>query len=551
MTKPPAGKPRVSRMGEDTLALLCSAEDVVANRVEDDQRGWDFLLQWPSPPSDLSPDLRPTPLSCFVQVKSRNRAVRSWKLKLSNALRYAQENQPYFVVLMIFAPGQVSPAKIYVQHFWADQMRAALAAARQAHLDGRDDFHKIDFPIVFQDEEACTPQTLVATLAKAMEKIGPAYPARKMALRQTLGYEDGGAVGRFRFDDSVDLETFVDMLLGRVAVPVTNFEVRDERFGLAGSVLLPASSGMMSVQVEPRADCTLVITSPDGAETVRLSGGVYAPGMPNLPPEVQKLRLWAPPLEVIMRRTGEQTITLSYDGAAQYDILTLQRIVSLWAWSGQGDLQIEAWSLGRPMLKGSAPLGGVKGGPYWLRLHRILRRLLAFAPADVWPAGARFNLVDMMEGINDLAKFAGMVSDPGMTLGCGKTPKGMEATLAACTRYIGPHVLDLGEATLFAVVVSPVEKVIEENPDKTDIRLGQPRVARTCSTCSPTFRRSSRQRRHDGKASAPLALRQARRLKITARALAPASVATAAKPIHPAGVRMRAVGRRRGGIARS
>jgi hypothetical protein len=464
-------------MGEDTLALLCSAEDVVANRVEDDQRGWDFLLQWPLPPSDLSPDLRPTPLSCFVQVKSRNRPVKSWKLKLSNALRYAQENQPYFIVLMIFTPGQLSPTKIYVQHFWTEQMRAALAAARQAHLEGREDLHKIDFPIVFRDEEVCTPGTFVATLAKAMEAIGPAYPVRKIALRQTLGYEDGGGIGRFRFDDGVDLDTFVDMLLGRVAVPITDFEVRDERFGLTGRVLVPSTSGILSVQAQRTAECTLVVTSPDGAETVRLPGGVYAPGMPGLPREVQKLRLLAPPLEVIMRQTGEHAVTLSYDGSAQYDILALQRIVSLWAWSGQGELQVEAWSLGRLMLHGSAPLGSVKGGRYWLRLHRILRRLLAFAPADLWPSDARFNLVDMMEGSDDLAQFAGMVSDAGMTLGCGDTPDGMEAALAACTRYIGPHVLDLGEATLFAVVVSPIEKVIRESSDKTDIQLGQPRVA--------------------------------------------------------------------------
>lgn len=459
------------------MALICSAQNIVANRVEDDQRGWDFLLEYPAIDSDLPPDLRPTPHVCFVQVKSSQRAKRSWKLKLSNALRYAQSNAPYFVILMIFPPKALKPSKVYVQHFWTEQIREALAAGREAHLDGSSALHAIDFPISFAEHEASAPEDFVSKITDILDRIGPSYVAQKRQLLSTLGYEEGAAIGRFRLGEGVQPEAFVDMLLGRGDVEVEGFELQDKRFDLLGPSLVPATNGRISVLIEPKSECSIVITGPKGTEPVRLVGGVYSPGLPGLPTELQKLRILAPPLDLIVRPSGTQEATLTHDGSEPLEILDLYRRSAIWSWSDRGDVSLEIWAHGRLIINGELQLSGARGAAYWRRLHQALRRLLDFAPADLWPASARFKVVDMMEELDDLAKFAGMVTEPGVEVKIGEIPSGKEDMLNDCRRFLAGHWMQLDEVTLYAVVMSNIDEV-KAKDSKGIVKLGRPTVLR-------------------------------------------------------------------------
>ena len=471
-------------MAEDYLALMCSAEDIVANRVEDDQRGWDFFLEYPAIDSDLPPDLRPTPHSCFVQVKSSQRGKRSWTLKLSNALRYAQTNAPYFVVLMIFPPKALKPSKVYVQHFWTEQIREALAAGRKAHLDGVDGLHTIDFPISFADHEACAPDDLVSKITKTLDAIGPSYITQKQELLRTLGYEEGAAVGHFRLGEGVEPEAFVDMLLGRGDVEVTGFEVQDKRFDLLGPKLIPEMKGRLSVVIEPKAECSVVVSGPKGTQPVRLVGAVYTPGLPGLPPELQKLRILAPPLDLIVTPFATQEATLSHDGSEPLEILDLYRRSTIWSWSDQGDVRIEVWAHGRLMINGELQLSGARGAAYWRRLNQALRRLLDFAPSDLWPATARFKIVDMMEELDDLAKFAGMITDPGVEMTVGEIPSDAEDMLSGCRRFLGGQWMQMNDVTLYAVFVGDIEEVKVRDGTAT-LRLGKPTIIRRAVLSGP------------------------------------------------------------------
>ncbi|MDB5576045.1 MAG: hypothetical protein JWR80_1221 [Bradyrhizobium sp.] len=471
-------------MAEDFLALMCSAQDIVANRVEDDQRGWDFFLEYPAIHSDLPPDLRPTPHSCLIQVKSSQRAKRSWTLKLSNALRYAQTNAPYFVVLMIFLPNALKPSKVYVQHFWTEQIREALAAGRRAHLEGLDALHTIDFPISFEAHEASTPEDFVSKITETLDEIGPSYVTQKQQLLSTLGYEEGVAVGRFRLGEGVEPEAFVDMLLGRGDVEVTGFELQDKRFDLPGPSLAPTMNGRLSVVIEPKAECSVVVSGPKGTEPVRLVGAVYSPGLPGLPKELQKLRVLAPPLDLILRPFATTEATLTHDGSEPLEILDLYRRSTIWSWSDRGDVRIEVWAHGRLMINGELQLSGARGAAYWRRLKQALRRLLDFAPADLWPASARFKVVDMMEELDDLAKFAGMITEPGVEMTVGEIPSDAEDMLNDCRRFLAGPWMQLNDVTLYAVLVSDIDEV-KIKDGKAVIRLGKPTVLRRAVLSGP------------------------------------------------------------------
>ncbi len=284
---------------------MCNAAGVVGNRVCDDQNGWDFLVEFPPVASDQPADLGPPGQSCFVQIKSSRSRRKSCNFKLSNAIRFAQHALPCFTVLLVFDGDAVEPSEIYVQHFWSDQIRAALEAARRAHLDGIAALHQVVFPVRFSDYERCPRDEVISRIEAAITAVGPRYPAAKVQLAQTVGYEDGWGAGSFTLAEGVDPETLVDLMLGRVEdVPISAFELRDARFGLKGPAVTPNSPGRLSVDPTPLESCLVTVSPMQGGEELSLKGDVYVPGIPDLPEHLRKIRIQAGVLEVTLKPSG-------------------------------------------------------------------------------------------------------------------------------------------------------------------------------------------------------------------------------------------------------
>ena len=89
---------RVPRFAELRLQTLCAEAGTLSHKVDEDERGWDFHIEFDFKPFDGPADMRPHPSSAYVQVKSARKAKSYCQIKLSNALLAAQSSQPWFIV---------------------------------------------------------------------------------------------------------------------------------------------------------------------------------------------------------------------------------------------------------------------------------------------------------------------------------------------------------------------------------------------------------------------------------------------------------------------
>lgn len=471
-------RPRTPQLAETLFESACLEAGLTANRSHDDQFGWDFIVQFPSLRRGGPADLEPPGATCLVQVKSTRASRPVCRLKLSNALRFAQEQIPCFLVLLTFEGEALQPSAAHVRHVWFDDIGASLKAARQAHVEGDSALHRRSHTIRFTEDERCHLTEVSARIEAAIAGVGFDYGAQKIALGKAVGYEDGFAQGTFTLDESVGDETFIDLMLGRVAdVPVSSISMRESRFGMPGPQIIADRPARLSIVARPVDSCLVVVTPAEGVGELTLDGQVFVPGVPGLPDELFRFRVQTPLLELIMRPKGESVVNLSYDSETSQDIRTLADMTRLWSWVHAGEIDLGVWIKGQLLGHGSIRLRPEGAARPWRRLAQALDRLLTFVPERRWPADARFTIEALMNGLPAVETFAAQVVEPGVQVSVAAlSPKFLEL-IAGCSRYLAPAYLDFGEATLFAVIEAPI-KEIEPEEGGYSIRLGVPRPLR-------------------------------------------------------------------------
>lgn len=108
----------VGGMGENTLPVWTNQVGIIANKVGQDETGWDFLLEFPR--SHLASlyngqplDQSPFPLQCLVQVKSTDQRPGKWDVKLDNWVRLVKSPLPAFFLFL-----NLTRKKAVNVHFW-------------------------------------------------------------------------------------------------------------------------------------------------------------------------------------------------------------------------------------------------------------------------------------------------------------------------------------------------------------------------------------------------------------------------------------------------
>ena len=178
---------RLPRFAELTLQGLCAEAGALCHRVDEDESGWDFLVEVPPEPFAGPADTHPPAKSAYVQVKSAQKGRLTCRLKLSNALRAAQSPQPWFVLLVI-AGARKERVKLYAVHVWEDLMRRVLEAVRRAE-NRRRPLNRSWLTIRFgvADEKS---DNLVSWMQQAIDAAAPDYEQAKKSIYRTAGYDE-------------------------------------------------------------------------------------------------------------------------------------------------------------------------------------------------------------------------------------------------------------------------------------------------------------------------------------------------------------------------
>lgn len=356
-------EPSWSDLAETELQRAAQLAGGNVNRTTSDRYGWDCAIEFPPLRSDLPADLAPPGLMILAQVKSNRAGDLTCRLSLSNALKYVRHPLPYFIVLVGYRGGAEQPA-IYVKHVWEPLFERILKAVRKADSEGAALNH--GSIVIHFDESERADADAVKVMARTVDSLGPSYTATKSAIVGATGYDNVIGHGQVTLRDDVDLATLVDAALGLIpSVEVERFTVRDKRFGMVGkNPLLDVSGGRLSIAARRVAECTLTLRRNDTREEISLQGEVFAPSIPNLPPEYWKLLISTPIFGIGLRLDDQSSSDFSTTIYTDKD-LPFSRLIeatALWSWLGRYPLTLQVWMDGRVVTEAQLGIDVEKGG---------------------------------------------------------------------------------------------------------------------------------------------------------------------------------------------
>src|SRR3954453_7927553 len=128
--------------GESRFQALCAEAHLICNEATRDRAGWDFIVQFPFPPSDngTGVDNRPIPMSCYIQVKTLWDSSNTIKPRLSSAERLAKEPIPSFIYIFKVLKGSNPPELLdsLLIHLVSDPLAEILKKLRKERAAGRE-----------------------------------------------------------------------------------------------------------------------------------------------------------------------------------------------------------------------------------------------------------------------------------------------------------------------------------------------------------------------------------------------------------------------------
>lgn len=404
-------QPRYSKLAELEFEHFCGQIDAVCNRVSDDQTGWDFIVEFrPDDDPEVPPDLRPAPRRAFVQIKHSTSESNVCELKLSNALRYAEDEQPWFVIFFSYDEGSSKPGNVYVKHIWTSEMGTILRESRRAHVLGKK-LNRTNIRLKFLKPEQCAENPLLRILG-ILEQTGPAYGQQKAQLARGLGYDsDVAATGTFTLAEGVTLQEFVSLQLGLIdSLPIERFTFVDQRFNIP----IPRREmgpGRISIAPRPVRECVVSILNAHTGTEVSWPGQIYVPVIPGLDQALRRMRVVAGPLEIVIAGDGTANFKWSMPVNEPQNIVELSRQISFRSWSDSHPLDMAIWSEGQCLTAGNLNFDGAPANePYWKTVHHAFGTLLSIAPIERVPTTLMLSLGELLDHINDLSEFAAHLS---------------------------------------------------------------------------------------------------------------------------------------------
>ncbi|AZO24393.1 hypothetical protein EJ070_29355 [Mesorhizobium sp. M1E.F.Ca.ET.045.02.1.1] len=450
-------KPRVDKASEYEFATICANAGVYPQVVNEDETGWDCLVEFPPDPNFVPAEAQPAGLSAYAQIKSTIGRYRSTSITLSNARRMAQQGHPWFIVL--FHRPASGERRIYARHIWGDLITESLKAIRLADLAG-EKLHKRTLAISFDGSDDHT-EDLVQWIEQTIIAVGVDYQSKKLNIFRSVGYEEGHASIKFSFQVE-NADEVAKVFLGIGEVQIQNFEFVPKRFGLpdkrgqllAGTATLTASPATWySCQIRIRAknkDTPIVIPGKAAFTT-------FPRGYARFSSEFLDL-VWSTSdngVQFNSKITIEERRSL---GALVAHVRLLTLVTS-------SDTDMQIWAGGRRIYGGRARKAA---DGRWHQLYPVLEFLRSLSTDDV-----ELSIADVVRASAELGRFQEIAAVRGVA--CTLEFTDVERVPVGAERLLYSAQVTVGSATFFAIVERPVIREDATGPQK-HFALGDPRI---------------------------------------------------------------------------
>jgi hypothetical protein len=202
-------------MGESYFRLLAKDAQLVVNNSSDDQAGWDFEVEDPSPLAiNYSNQSRPV---YRIQVKATMGDSVSVPMSFSSLLSLIQYGGPAFVFLIKFG-ASLTPETIRVVHIDQKKTIEILTALRKREIsNGSMKLNKSKYSLRF-DADAQLPALFGSALRKHLEgttgKSYLSYLNEKAKWLERIEAESDLLHANILFEKEADLQAMADCMLG-------------------------------------------------------------------------------------------------------------------------------------------------------------------------------------------------------------------------------------------------------------------------------------------------------------------------------------------------
>ena len=389
-------------LGQSEFENLCNHyPGAIANKADNDRRGWDYYVEFPYPSHDLPIDMRPSPPVAVVQVKATE-GEPAVRVKLSNAIRFASRPDPCFYVLFVYEPNGRKPKAVYVRHVWNDLIEHAILRSRQLEAEGRTGHHKATVTVRFEDKHRVDEADAISVLHRIAAERGTEYAKEKAKQLYFSGVGEEG-FGQFglRFPEGVTEDDLIDLSLGlRESVPCDGTVAYSERFGIPlRAPMLDAGPGHLSVTPTP-TDATIVFSGLANGD-IACPVGVLAPQFPLSDEGKRRIRVQGPFLDLVLKlqdlEASDTSLSLPADHHASID--ELEQYLRLVCEATGKETAFQLLVDGKPALWGSLRLpADPEGAGSWRPILLFVQFLQRYMPLARAPEGFGFSQTEI---IND------------------------------------------------------------------------------------------------------------------------------------------------------
>jgi hypothetical protein len=454
----------ISTFAEDLFPVLCKNK-AICHPARRDRRGWDYLVEFPEASLPGPPDTHPGSKKAYVQVKSAKKGGRlACRVKLSNALRSAQSDDPWFIVLVVIDV-TAETYQIYVTHLWDRLIWKTLKKIRLAY-NANAGLHKKTMTISFSDADEHTNHP-VAWMQRILDETGSDYKEQKEKLRKAAGYEDGFyGTAEVTFTATLD-EVRANFLGLGDGLSLDRLIYNSARFGvLSPEPEVDVNSGILHITPNPFKSCEIWFRAPSTSEWKVLPGQVYSLGLPTLPREEQCLRFSTEFFEMIYAVNAPTECKVDFDGNEKRTLLALEMFTSLMEGANGAPIDAQLWIDGVRIVAFTISLNRPNWNINWKRVSEVMRILSAVA-SHAQQTEILLSLADIRDAAPDLIILQELLQPPSLRLEFDHPPE----TPEELTSLIYYFYADVCDYTFYVLV---------ERPVLTDIALDNRRRQLTC-----------------------------------------------------------------------
>lgn len=389
--------------GERAFAGWCDNAGFSCNSSkEKDKYGWDFIVEFPTESSSLTPiDSLPPPIECKVQVKSTQCDRKGEQIKVSSLYRLVKYSNPSFICFIEYGDDHY-PVAGYLVHIDKFLIDKVLKRVRELEKAGKGEkLHKSKITVKYYDQDRLASLDGEGVRRKILEYIPSGMSCYISEKSEYLENAGAPTVKLNAVFDIKNLSDIVDVSLGlKDSVEIREVTAYHKRFGIDFEYpdMSTKEGAILSMpDIKPVRVCKLVVREDEYSPGIEFKADVFFSAFAaSMGDSFKKARVVTDICEFLISTDGFSG-ELKFEIDSDYSLYELNKKVRVMEIITQSEHSIlELYDGDCKVL--SSNLGGEKINldvhPNFFKMFKKLLRVCSYFDVDIKSVNASIYSVD-------------------------------------------------------------------------------------------------------------------------------------------------------------